>query len=95
MAKLSSNLPWSLANSRWSSELNPVISNPLLQGGMLTGIKLIANTPQAINHLLQRQPLGWFTLDNTEDSVIWRTAWNTNTITLEASATTTVAIWVF
>jgi hypothetical protein len=62
---------------------------------MVTGIKLIANIAQVINHGLQRQPQGWFLTDNNADATIWRSAWNSLTLTLTASANATVNIWVF
>lgn len=92
---LSTNLPWNLANPRWASEINPILGLPILQGNMVEGIKLIANTAQVINHGLQRQPQGWFLTDNNADATLWRSAWNTLTITLTGSANATVNIWVF
>jgi hypothetical protein len=82
--------------TRWKSILDPVIADPLLSGLMVSGINLIASTPQVVNHSLSRNPLGWFLTDNTANSVVWRTQpFNNKTITLEASATTQVSIWVF
>lgn len=96
MANLSTKLPWELANPLWAATLNPVVSNPILQGNMLKNIVLTANIPKAINHLLQRMPLGWMMIDINADAVIWRTQpLNENTITLEANADATISIWVF
>jgi len=96
MAQLSTKLPWELANTKWASVLNRIISIPFLSGNQIDGIKLTANVPLAINHLLQRMPQGWFLVDNNANAVIWRAAAFTNTtITLEASATTTISIWVY
>lgn len=95
-APLSSNMPWELANNLWAQSLNTVISNPLLQGQLLSNISLAATTPKVINHGLARQMLGWFLIDNTANAVVWRTApLNSQTITLESSAITTIAMWVF
>jgi hypothetical protein len=100
--KLSSNLPWTLANPLWSSQLNPVISDvetlkavPLNGGTLLTKIVLIATTPKAIAHGLGRVPTGWTLTDNIANAVIWRTAWTAQTITLESTANTTISVWVF
>lgn len=96
MALLSPKLPWELAQTKWSGTLNPIISLPIIQGNMITGISLVANTPQVINHLLQRMQIGWFLTDNTANTAVWRAAaFNTLTITLESSANTTISIWVF
>ncbi len=96
MAQLSTKLPWELAQTKWSSILNPIIALPFLSGNMIEGIALTATTPKAVNHLLQRKPQGWFVIDNTANAVIWRSAsFNDLTITLESDANTTINIWVF
>lgn len=96
MPYLSPKLPWELAQTKWSGTLNPIIALPILNGNFLTGINLTASVPQAINHLLQRMPQGWFLADNIADTAIWRTeAFNMNTITLRASEDTTISIWIF
>ena len=96
MALLSPKLPWELAQTKWASTLNPLLSLPILNGNMIEGISLTATTPLVVNHLLQRMPHGWFLTDNNADAVVWRSAAFTNlTITLESSANTTVSIWVF
>lgn len=96
MAFLSTKLPWELAQTRWAATLNPVLANPVLNGGIIQDIVLIATTPQAINHLLGRMQQGWFLVDNMANAAIWRTkAFNQYTLTLEASANTTISIWVF
>lgn len=96
MGFLSSKLPWDLAQTKWSATLNPIIALPILAGLQIDGINLKANKPQAINHLLQRIPQGWFVVDNTANTSIWRTqGFNPLTITLESSADTTISIWIF
>ncbi len=96
MAQLSPKLPWELAQTRWSGTLNPVLAIPFLNGNQVQDVALKANTPLAINHLLQRTPQGWFLTDNTANTAIWRTSdFNSLTITLEASANTTISFWIF
>lgn len=96
MAFLSTKLPWDLAQTRWASTLNPIISIPFLSGNQISDVVLTASTPLAISHLLQRMPQGWFLTDNTANAVIWRTEpLNNLTITLESSANTTISLWVF
>jgi len=93
---LSTNLPWSLANPKWASEINPILALPILKGNQIDSIVLVANKPSAINHKLQRLPQGWFLVDNKASATIWRAAaYTTTTITLEASANTTISIWVY
>lgn len=96
MAQLSTKLPWELANTKWAASINPVLALPILSGVQLNGVVLAANVPLTINHLLQRLPQGWIVTDNTANTSIWRTAeLNKYTITLEASADTTIAIWIY
>lgn len=93
---LSSNLSWEQANNLWAQSLNPIISNQLLQGHLISSIPLVANTPKTINHTLNRMQLGWFVVDNTANTAIWRTQdLNTKTITLESSVNTIITLWVF
>ncbi len=96
MTQLSNKLPWELAQTKWSAALNPVLALPMLAGIQIDDIDLAVTVPLAINHLLQRTPQGWFLVDNSANATVWRTAgFNPLTITLEASANTTVSIWIY
>jgi hypothetical protein len=93
---LSTKLPWELAQPRWAAELNPFLALPILSGNQIENIILVANVPKAINHLLMKIPQGWFLVDKTSDATIWRSAIFTNTtITLTASANTTIDLYIF
>lgn len=94
--QLSTKLPWELAQTKWASTLNPLLALPILSGNLIESINLLATTPRAINHLLQRSPQGWFLTDNTDNAVIWRAKdFNPLTITLESDADTTISFWIF
>jgi hypothetical protein len=96
MSQLSTKLPWDLAQTKWASTINPVLALPILNGGMIEAVNLTANVPRAINHLLQRLPQGWMLTDNRKNAVVWRSAdFNDLTLTLTASADTTISFWVF
>jgi hypothetical protein len=95
-------MSWDLMNPRLASILNPALTNlenlmniPMLGGVQLTGIVLVANTPKQIPHKLGIVPTGWIISDLNADSVVWRTAWTNQVITIESSANTTVSIWVY
>lgn len=93
---LSSNMPWDLANNIWAQALNPILGNMMIQGKMISGIALTASTAKVINHGLGRMMTGWWVVDNTANCTVWRTQnLNTKTITIESSADTTIALWVF
>lgn len=87
-------LNWDRAQDRWATLLNPVISNEINQGTLLTDINLKSGS-NVINHKLGRQPLGWIIVDQTASAEIYRTAWSNLTLTLNSSATASVALWVF
>lgn len=96
MAQLSTKLPWELAQTKWASTINPIIALPILNGNLISGVNLLANVAQAINHQLGRLPQGWILTDNTAAALIWRpVAWNQFSITLESDADTTISFWVF
>jgi len=93
---LSTKLPWDLANPKWAASLNPLLANTLIQGSQIDGIILTAGVAKAINHNLGQLPNGWFVVDNVANSNIWRTqAFTTTVLTLQASANTTISIWVY
>lgn len=74
--------------------INPVIRLPLIDYHQIDGIA-VGTAPVTFVHKLIRQPLGWYIVDNVADARVWRTDWNDNTMTLQASAATTISIIVF
>lgn len=96
MAQLSTKLSWDLANTKWASILNPIIALAILNGNQINDINLTSHIPQSINHLLGRMQQGWLITDINSNAVIWRTQpFNQYSIVLEASADTTISLWVF
>lgn len=86
----------SLLQNRWKAIIDPVLVLPMLNGVAINGISLTASTPLAIPTTLNRMQQGWFIIDNNANANVWRTAaFNDLTLTLEASANTTISIWVF
>jgi hypothetical protein len=69
--------------------------NPLADALIIPNVVFSGTTPKIINHMLDRQPVGWFIIDRTDDALIHRTAWSPKTLTLVSTATTTVSIMVF
>lgn len=85
-----------LLQTGWKKQLDPIIKNTLVNGVLLTNISLPATTPTPISTTLGRQQQGWIITDNTADCRVWRTQpFNSTTLTLEASAATTISLWVF
>lgn len=89
-------IPYAQMLTKWSSILNPLIANTITQGLQIDAIYLTANTPLAINHGLERSPIGWFLTDITTAANVFRAdVFNPTNITLEASANTVISIWVY
>lgn len=84
-----------LLETNWASQLNPLLSNPLLGGFQLSNIGL-NNGVTMINHLLQRKMQGWFIIDQDGAASIYRSQpFNSTTLTLTSNAAVTVNLWVF
>ena len=95
MASLSSNLPYTQMLQKWSSELNPLIANPLNSVSIIKEVQLKVGS-NVINHLLGKMQQGWFLTDINGAATIYRSApFNNLTLTLTSSAAVVVNIGVF
>lgn len=95
MAALSTNLTWDLAKTRWPSQLNPFLFNPLNQVAILENVSLQAGV-NVLNHMLGQNMQGWFLVDVQGIATIYRSQpFNDQTLTLTVSAPVTVSIGVF
>ncbi len=45
--------------NQWSTQLNPLLNNPLMNGVLVQNVSLI-NGVTAVNHTLNRPLIGWF-----------------------------------
>ena len=82
--------------TRWKSILDPLLANPINSTSIVqpTPISLAIGN-NTINHKLGRQPQGWFIVDITAASDIYRVSWSDKTIVLNSSALTTIKLGVF
>lgn len=81
--------------TQWAALINPLLSNPVSQGNLLTNIPLINGTT-VINHLLDRQQQGWIITDISAAATIYRSSpLNTKTLTLTSNAAVTISLLVF
>ena len=88
-------LDWPIAQTRWKSQLDPLLANSLNNVSLLSNISLAigANT---INHLLGRAQQGWFLVDIQGAATVYRSQpFNSTTLTLTSSAPVTVSIGVY
>ena len=80
------------------SKMNPVLSNQLTNGSLLTSISLNSGS-NTVNHKLGRKLVGWFVTRLRANVQIWDSQdGNKNdsqTLLLNASGSVTVDIWVF
>lgn len=84
-----------LMQTNWKSRLDPVLSNPFVNGNLLTGI-ILANGSTTFPHLLSRQMQGWTIVDQNAPAAIYRSKpLSPTTLTLTSSAATVVSLWVF
>lgn len=74
--------------------LNQVTKKVVIDGVQLTAISLTTGSNR-INHTLGRQPLGWIVTDINAAVVPYRTAWDANTITLVATGSVTLDLWIY
>lgn len=90
------NLTLSATQTQWAAMLNPLLRLAILDGVATEGIVLVANTPQAISHHLSRTQIGWFVVDINAAAIVYRTQpFNSQSITLEATANCTINIWCY
>jgi hypothetical protein len=88
-------LPLDQMQTKWASELNPLLSNPLSGVVLLQNVVLVAGA-NTVNHMLGRTMQGWFLTDAQGTATVYRSQpMNDLTITLVASAPITVSIGVF
>jgi hypothetical protein len=80
--------------SNLDSALSPVLGSLIVDGIQLSGLDL-STTATKINHKLGRLPQGWIVVDKNADARVWSTAKTKSTLTLTASATCTVSLWVY
>jgi len=81
----------------WAQQLDPVISNVLVNGRLIKGVPLVSGT-NVINHGLNRAVNGWFLVAPQGSATVYQAASQANetvNLTVVASAAITTGIWVF
>lgn len=98
MTQLSTRLSWDQAQTKWASTLNPVLSNPILAGSILSDIELITGV-NVVNHRLARQLQGYIVILNSA-AITLHDSQSSNqrqdlTLILNSSGGGTVSLYVF
>lgn len=88
----------SLIQTKWKSVLDPALSEPILDGRLISNISLVSGD-NTINHGLGSKLRGYIVVMNSA-AVTFYDKQSTNqmpslTLVLNASGATTVSLWVF
>jgi hypothetical protein len=84
-----------LMQNAWASQLNNVLSFPISNGSILQDVPLLSGA-NVINHKLGRKLQGWAVVRMVGAfAQVYETTSNTKTLTLNASAPTTISLLVF
>lgn len=90
------NQPFQLMQTRWKSELDPVISNSILGGLLISEVSITSASANIINHRLNRKMIGWFQTDINASATLYRSAaLNDKTLTLTSNNDCVISLWVF
>ena len=91
---LPTQLPLDRMQTTWKSQIDPILSIPMLSGIQLSNIAIKSGI-NVINTKLQRTQQGWVITDITSPALISRSQpFNSTTLTLTSSAATTINLWV-
>lgn len=92
---LPQKLPLELLSTQWASQLDPLISNPILKGTFLQNIALKMGD-NVINLKLGKKQQGYFIVDVNAAAQIYRNApFNNLTLTLNSDVPCNISLWVF
>jgi myo-inositol-1-phosphate synthase len=89
----------SMLQTKWASELNPILTNPISNGILIKGINLVAGA-NVVNHKLGRKLQGWIVtrwnggvanVYDTQDSNQMQQL----TLNLNSSANVSIDLYVF
>jgi len=80
--------------TRWMSELNPALSNPLLKGRQIDSVALQTGD-NTVDHMLGRQPIGWFIVDLNANEGVYKVSWSPTSLVLNSSGPVTVSLYVY
>lgn len=98
MPTLPKKLEWSLAQDRWASQLNPLLTNPSLDSTVIKNVSLAVGN-NVINHKLGRKLQGWRLVRQRAQANIWDAQDNNQmpelTLVLASDAIVSIDIEVF
>jgi hypothetical protein len=80
--------------SQTADAVNFLLTNSILSSNLVSVVFSGAGS-KSIAHTLQKQPIGWVIVDKNTTAGLYRTAWDSSTLTLTASASGNFTILVF
>lgn len=84
-----------LMQSRWSSEINPLLSKPIIKGLALKDVSLLVGDNN-INHLLQDMQQGYLITNQNASANIYRSKpFDERILTLNSDAVVKIDLWVY
>ena len=91
---LPKKLPLDMMQTKWASEIDPMLSNPMNSVSIIKAV--LINGATVINHKLGKMQQGWFLVDVDGPATINRSKpFNDKTLTLTSTAAVNVLIGVF
>lgn len=92
---LPTQLPLDRMQTIWKSQIDPVLSNTLVQGSQLKNVTIVSGS-NVLNHLLGQVQQGWIITDINSAVTLYRSApFNDKTLTLTSSGPAVVSLWVY
>lgn len=90
------NQPFQLMQTKWKAELDPVLSNVIVSGLLLSSVSISSASANVINHTLGRKQQGWYLTDVNALATLYRSAaLNDRTLTLTSNNDCVISLWVF
>lgn len=90
------NQPFQLMQTKWKSELDPVLDNPILAGRQINNISISSGSAAVVNHRLGRKQQGYILVSvNAPAKIAQIVAFNDKTLTLSSDASVIVSAWVY
>lgn len=98
MQKLPQELPWEDADNKWAAIINPIVTNPLVNGRAIQNVELVTGA-NVVNHKLGRKLQGWLITGINGAASIYDTQasnqLSARTLNLVSNADVTISLWVF
>ncbi len=80
--------------SNIEKSLSPLSRLEIVNGNLIT--VAVTTADKQVEHLLGRLPIGWIVVGKDANANVWQTAaFNDSYITLQASTTVNLTLWVF